>query len=153
MGKTFNFISGALFGAAAGAIIGVALAPRSGAETRAMAADIANDAWDNMRDTYEHGAEEARAAVNDFGPMVDAKTDDLRAKVDLARERMDQLREQLNDAISGGNVTPAADVVVENAVEADAEAARDIFAQHAPDAEINLLSGGQPIYYYLISAE
>ena len=107
MGKTFNFISGALFGAAAGAIIGVALAPRSGAETRAMAADIANDAWDNMRDTYEHGAEEARAAVNDFGPMVDAKTDDLRAKVDLARERMDQLREQLNDAISGGNVTPS----------------------------------------------
>ena len=96
MGKTFSFVSGALFGAAAGAIIGVALAPRSGAETRAMAADIANDAWDNMRDTYEHGAEEARAAVNDFGPMVDAKTDDLRAKVDLARERMDQLREQLN---------------------------------------------------------
>ena len=153
MGKTFSFVSGALFGAAAGAIVGVALAPRSGAETRAMAADIANDAWDNMRDTYEHSAEEARAAVNDFGPMVDAKTDDLRAKVDLARERMDQLREQLNDAISGGNVTPAADVVVENAVEADAEAARDIFAQHAPDAEINLLSGGQPIYYYLISAE
>ena len=119
MGKTFSFVSGALFGAAAGAIVGVALAPRSGAETRAMAADIANDAWDNMRDT----AEEARAAVNDFGPMVDAKTDDLRAKVDLARERMDQLREQLNDAISGGNVTPAADVVVENAVEADTEAA------------------------------
>ena len=26
-----------------------------------MAADIANDAWDNMRDTYEHSAEEARA--------------------------------------------------------------------------------------------
>ena len=44
MGKTFSFVSGALFGAAAGAIIGVALAPRSGAETRAMAADIANDA-------------------------------------------------------------------------------------------------------------
>ena len=116
MGKTFSFVSGALFGAAAGAIIGVALAPRSGAETRAMAADIANDAWDNMRDTYEHSAEEARAAVNDFGPMVDAKTDDL------ARERMDQLREQLNDAISGGNVTPAADVVVENVTEADTEA-------------------------------
>lgn len=91
MGKTFSFVSGALFGAAAGAIVGVALAPRSGAETRAMAADIANDAWDNMRDTYEHSAEEARAAVNDFGPMVDAKTDDLRAKVDLARERMDQI--------------------------------------------------------------
>lgn len=68
-----------------------------------MAADIANDAWDNMRDTYEHGAEEARAAVNDFGPMVDAKTDDLRAKVDLARElHGPAARAQLNDAISGG---------------------------------------------------
>lgn len=67
MGKTFSFVSGALFGAAAGAIVGVALAPRSGAETRAMAADIANDAWDNMRDTYEHSAR-GRAAVNDFGP-------------------------------------------------------------------------------------
>ncbi len=37
--------------------------------------------------------------------------------------------------------------------ESDAEAAQAIFAAHAPDAEINLLSGGQPIYYYLISAE
>ena len=28
-----------------------------------------------------------------------------------------------------------------------------LFQQHAPDAEVNLVSGGQPIYYYLISAE
>ena len=123
MGKAFNFAAGAFFGAAAGTIAGIMLAPRSGAETRAMAADIANDAWDNARDVYEQGVDQARTAATDFGPMVDAKTDELRAKVDLARERMDQLREQLNDAISGGNVTPAADVVVENAVEADTEAA------------------------------
>lgn len=123
MGKGFSFLVGATLGAAAGTIIGILIAPRAGAETRAMAADMANDAWDNARDMYEQGAEQARAAMNDFGPMVDAKTDELRAKVDLARERMDQLREQLNDAISGGNVTPAADVVVENAVEADTEAA------------------------------
>ena len=122
MGKAFNFAAGAFFGAAAGTIAGIMLAPRSGAETRAMAADIANDAWDNARDAYEQGVDQARTAATDFGPMVDAKTDDLRAKVDLARERMDQLREQLNDAISGGNVTPAADVVVENVTEADTEA-------------------------------
>lgn len=123
MGKTFNFISGALFGAAAGAIIGVALAPRSAPRPAPWLPISPTTPGITCADTYEHGAEEARAAVNDFGPMVDAKTDDLRAKVDLARERMDQLREQLNDAISGGNVTPAADVVVENAVEADTEAA------------------------------
>ena len=37
--------------------------------------------------------------------------------------------------------------------ESDAEAAAEIFRTHAPDAEVNVLSGGQPIYYYLISAE
>ena len=37
--------------------------------------------------------------------------------------------------------------------ETDAEAALELFRQHAPDAEVNLVSGGQPIYYYLISAE
>ena len=114
MGKGFSFVAGAVLGTAAGVVAGILVAPRSGAETRAMAADMANDAWDSARDMYEQGVDTARAAATDFGPMVDAKTDELRAKVDLARERMDQLREQLNDAIAGGNVTPAADVVVES---------------------------------------
>lgn len=115
MGKGLGFVAGAVFGAAAGTIIGILVAPRSGAETRAMAADMANYAWDSARDMYEQGVDQARAAATDFGPMMDAKTDELRAKVDLARERMDQLRESLNEAIAGGNVTPAADVVVETA--------------------------------------
>ena len=110
-------------GTASGILAGMLLAPRSGAESRAMAADAMNDVWDSAVDTYERGAQTAADKFNGVRPVVDAKTDDLRAKVDLARERMDQLREQLNDAISGGNVTPAADVVVENAVEADTEAA------------------------------
>ncbi len=123
MGKGLAFVTGAALGAAAGTIIGLLVAPRSGAETRAMAADMANDAWDSARDMYEQGIDQARAAATDFGPMMDAKTDELRAKVDLARERMDQLRESLNDAIAGGNVTPAADVVVESSVaEAPVEA-------------------------------
>ncbi len=37
--------------------------------------------------------------------------------------------------------------------EAQAQQAADIFAQVCPDADVNLLSGGQPVYYYLISAE
>ena len=114
MGKGFSFVAGAALGAAAGTIIGILVAPRSGAETRAMAADMANDAWDSARDMYEQGVDQARAAASDFGPMMDAKTDELRAKVDLARARLDQRREKLNDAIATGSVTPAADVVVES---------------------------------------
>jgi hypothetical protein len=34
-----------------------------------------------------------------------------------------------------------------------AQQANDIFSKICPDAEITLLSGGQPVYYYLISAE
>ena len=37
--------------------------------------------------------------------------------------------------------------------EKHAQKAADIFADICPDADVNLLNGGQPVYYYLISAE
>ena len=37
--------------------------------------------------------------------------------------------------------------------EKHAQKAADMFAEICPNADINLLSGGQPVYYYLISAE
>ena len=37
--------------------------------------------------------------------------------------------------------------------EKQAQKAADIFADVCPDADVNLLRGGQPVYYYLISAE
>ncbi len=37
--------------------------------------------------------------------------------------------------------------------EKHAQKAADIFAEVCPDADVNLLNGGQPVYYYLISAE
>ena len=98
--SALSFITGAVCGAAVGTVAGILLAPRSGVETRAMAADMANDAWDNAVDAYDSSMGQARSAVNNFGPMVDAKTDELRAKVDMARERMDQLRESLADAVN-----------------------------------------------------
>ena len=41
----------------------------------------------------------------------------------------------------------------ENVKEKHAQKAADIFAEICPDADVNLLNGGQPVYYYLISAE
>ena len=37
--------------------------------------------------------------------------------------------------------------------EKQAQKAADIFSNICPDADVNLLNGGQPVYYYLISAE
>ena len=37
--------------------------------------------------------------------------------------------------------------------EKQAQKAADLFMEMCPDADVNLLSGGQPVYYYLISAE
>ena len=37
--------------------------------------------------------------------------------------------------------------------EKHAQKAADIFADLCPEADVNLLCGGQPVYYYLISAE
>ena len=41
----------------------------------------------------------------------------------------------------------------EDVKDADAEKTRKLFADLCPKAEINLLNGGQPVYYYMISAE
>ena len=41
----------------------------------------------------------------------------------------------------------------ENVKEKHAQKAADLFAEYCPDADVNLINGGQPVYYYLISAE
>ena len=37
--------------------------------------------------------------------------------------------------------------------EKHAQRAADLFASICPEAEVSLINGGQPVYYYLISAE
>ena len=41
----------------------------------------------------------------------------------------------------------------EDVAEEDAHKACDIFTRKCPDAEVNLICGGQPVYYYIISIE
>ena len=96
---TLVFMLGSIVGTAIGAVVGMMLAPRPGAETRAMAADVVNDAWDNAVDTYERSSTSVAEKVGNIRPNVSVTSDELRAKVDLARERMDQLRSSLSDAV------------------------------------------------------
>ena len=117
----FKFASGCIVGAVAGYAAGVLLAPRSGAESRAMASDVVNDAWDSAIDSYERGQQVVASKIDSMRPNVDSTTDELRAKVDLARERMDQLRDSLNDVAAEEDAAePAAEAAEELEVEAEA---------------------------------
>lgn len=127
--KSAGFLVGAIFGATAGAAAGLLLAPRPGDETRAMAADAVNDAWDSALDSYERTSRVVSDRIGEVRPVVDQKTDELRAKVDLARERMDQLRESLSDA-----VTSASEQVQHNA-EAVADSVTSYTTPHPSEAE------------------
>jgi hypothetical protein len=90
-----------------------------------MAADAMNDAWDTAVDTYEHGSKAVADKINEVRP-VSATTDELRAKVDAARERMDQLRETL------AGMAPTADAAD---VEAKVEPVAEEPAPEAPAEE------------------
>lgn len=99
-----GFVAGAVVGVAVGTVVGILIAPRSGAESRAMAADVANDMWDNAVDTYDKTSKVAAEKMASIRPIVDITTDELRAKVDAARERIDQLRGTLSDTVAVASV-------------------------------------------------
>ncbi len=103
MGKKFNFVLGTFVGAAAGLVAGVMLAPRAGAESRAMAADVMNDAWDTAVDNYERGSKVVADKVTEVAAASGVSSDELREKVDAARVRMDQLRDSLSDAVANAS--------------------------------------------------
>ena len=126
MGKKLNFIFGAFVGAAAGAVAGIMLAPRAGAESRAMAADAMNDAWDTAVDSYERGSQVITSKVSDAAAASGISADELREKVDAARARMDQLRSSLSDAVANASAQ-VVDVVntVSDQVASMADAAED----------------------------
>jgi DAK2 domain fusion protein YloV len=63
----------------------------------------------------------------------------------LLAEMADRVKESCKGFV---NIFYGADMTQEQA-----EGAAAIFTERAPDAEVNVVNGGQPIYYYMISAE
>ncbi len=93
------FFVGGVVGAVIGTVAGILLAPRSGADSRAVAADAMNNAWDKALDTYEHHARSVSDYMEVIRPKIDTASDELRAKIDAARERMTQVRSSLSDTV------------------------------------------------------
>ena len=77
-----------------------------------------------------------------YGGKLFGTGKDLDAQLKALAEKVSQLGKEYITIYYGQDVT-----------EETAQKAADIFAAACPDGDINLLSGGQPVYYYLISAE
>lgn len=95
-----GFLCGAFFGAIIGTVIGTLIAPRSGEETRAILADQVLDLRDKALDVYGEGMNKLQDRFEDVAPVMQNTTDDLRAKLELARRKMDEIRNNLSDSVS-----------------------------------------------------
>ena len=75
------------------------------------------------------------------GALLDTTPDVAQLLAQMAQKTAEQGSEFIN-------IFYGADITEEQAL-----LAQEIFSSNCPNAEVNLLSGGQPVYYYLISAE
>jgi gas vesicle protein len=73
--STQKILIGAFAGLVAGAVLGILLAPASGAETRQKIADTAGDLKDKMRDFYGKVGE----GINDLKSTLSRKTSEMKS--------------------------------------------------------------------------
>ena len=85
-----------LLGGVLGAVLGLLFAPRSGKESRDMIADGAQKYWDQGVELYGTGVDKVSEAYSSGVEAANAKTADLRVKIDSARDR---LQEQVADTV------------------------------------------------------
>lgn len=79
-----------VFGGLLGAIAALLFAPRSGAETREMLAERANEYWGQAGELYTTGVEKVTEAVDVGTVTANEKGEQLKAKIDEARARLQE---------------------------------------------------------------
>lgn len=96
------------------------------------------------------------ARDSDFGGFAIKQGDHmalLNGKLFDTNKHQDKLLEKLAKEDTFQNAEFINIYFGEDVKESDAEKTRKIFTKACPNAEVNLLAGGQPVYYYMISAE
>lgn len=133
-------LGGFALGAGIGAIIALLYAPRAGVETRAMVSEKVDEYWgqgqelyargvDRATETYESAAGRVNERVSNFKPYVSDRSDELRDKIDVARERIAQEIDR--------NATSAHDIISDkipsaaSKVDEIADAAQEVAAKAA----------------------
>ena len=127
----------------------LSVAPEGSVEENTAALTEALDAVDTMQLTY--------AARNSDFDGYDLHEGDYLALLDGKLHGTDRDVSALLGGLADEAASRGAEFITvfygEDVAEEDAHKARDIFTHKCPDAEINLICGGQPVYYYIISIE
>jgi len=106
-----------LLGGLVGAVLGLLFAPRSGKETRDMIAEKTGEYWGEAGEFYESGKEKVTQAVTQGQQVASEKGEQLRAKIDEARGRLqDQVAKSAAAAKDKvAETTPAVHAAVDKA--------------------------------------
>lgn len=110
-----TFLLGGLFGA----VLALLFAPRTGKETREMLAEKANNYWGQAGDMYATGVDKVTGAVDTGTTTASEKGEQLRAKIDEARSRLQNQVAKSAETAKGkvADATPAVKDVVDKAAE------------------------------------
>lgn len=142
--STKDFVYGLALGGAIGVCAGLLIAPRSGAETRAIITDRVDEVWGQGQEFYEKKLRGVGQKAAQIIPNAAAKGDELREKIDMARERIaeqvaknaEQARSYVDDSIKpfvtrvvGGTADEAEEV--EEAVEEAVDEVEEFIADGA----------------------
>ena len=69
------------------------------------------------------------------------------------RKRIDVIKKLARELLAKKNASFITIIYGEGVTEEQADEVRALFEQEAKGAEVNILNGGQPVYYYIISVE
>ena len=117
------------------------MAAKMKVNTRRLGEDIA--ALSDRLAAMQRTAAELAPALD--APRADALTEQL--------DRLDALLDRLARSEAHQSAEFISIFYGEDVTEEQAQKAEAIFTAACPNAEVSLLSGGQPVYYYMISAE
>ena len=108
-----------LLGGLIGAVLGLLFAPRSGKETRDMIAERAEDYWGQGVEVYNTGKDKAVEVYSVGKEKVGESTEQLRAKIDDARGRLQETVAKSAEGAKGkiDEVVPVAKDAVDKAAE------------------------------------
>jgi len=130
MSKLAAAMGGLVIGGLVGVGVGILVAPKSGAETRANITNTANDLFEQGHGLYNQSVDSVQSHVSDIQPAINRKNDEMQTKIENARAIIAE-RVSRNAAIAHEQIDKNMPIVTEKVNEAAtvAQSAMDDLAE------------------------